>query len=451
MDHGDALPPPIRRSPRATLERQVALQHASLQHAEHDAAAPVMPRRRSASLKNGPPPSRERSRTNPLASHPVTIDSSPGLTDFARHKFSHPFWEELRPFVVEKSKPPAPIAPRVVAPPLLAPLVPHRSPAGLKSFRSNKRLPLHLRQRTSLETIASVTTTQSIASDEDEADPPEASAPSPYLFTLEDDATATPVPPDAPSLASSTHLSSVSLQYSAKPTITPLNSRESEPHSPKSLFQKMTRRKQSESSALPDRLVIERKISFDRTSHRSSLGGSKESLPLEGPSSPGLFNTGCSQSSSSSEWSASNFDISALSEAEIKKCKKQGINPALFAEMKAARKGKWASPIAGNTFLRHKCKYGMRPLVIEEMVKDMIDEDEETCICKNRNAQIACGQVLEKHRPRSREYHRRASGSSLHFKKPLQSSNYAGVRLMTPIVSTYRTSCAGLLCSHEDP
>jgi hypothetical protein len=58
-----------------------------------------------------------------------------------------------------------------------------------------------------------------------------------------------------------------------------------------------------------------------------------------------------SKSSGSSTWSASNFDISALTEAEIKKCKKKGINPALYAEMRAAKKGKWTSPIAGNTFL----------------------------------------------------------------------------------------------------
>jgi hypothetical protein len=43
--------------------------------------------------------------------------------------------------------------------------------------------------------------------------------------------------------------------------------------------------------------------------------------------------------------------MSTLSEAEIKKCKKKGINPALYAEMRAARKGKWTSPIAGTTFL----------------------------------------------------------------------------------------------------
>jgi hypothetical protein len=273
------------------------------------------------------------------------------VADFSRHKFSHPFWEELKPFHIERSSTSTAAAPEA-AHPIVIPHVAHRSPARLKSFRSNKkRLLPHLRQRTSLETIASVTTTQSIASDDDEPDPPEASAPSPYLFTLAGGSTTTPVASNARSPVSSIHSSTVSSQKSLKQTITPPHPREPEPHSPKSLFQKMTHRKQSESSALPDRLVIERKVSFDRTSHRSSLIASKESVPLEEPSSSGLFNNDRSQSGSSSEWSASNFDMSTLSEAEIKKCKKKGINPSLFAEMKAARKGKWTSPIAGNTFL----------------------------------------------------------------------------------------------------
>jgi hypothetical protein len=349
MDDDDAIPPPIRRSPRAALERQTALDRALLADDDYDEAAPVVPRSRSASLESGPSPQYRPppARTNPLASHPVA-NANPGVTNFSRHKFSHPFWEELKPFQVGGSKSAPEPAPDPVPPP-----VPHRSPARLKSFRANKRLPPHLRRRVSLETIASVTTTQSIASDEDEPDPPEASAPSPYFFTLEDDRAPTPMLSDVQSLASSMRTASISSQQSYHPAVTPTNSRESEPKSPRSLFQKMTNRKASESSCGPERLVIERKVSFDRSSHRSSLTGSNQSLPLERPAtgSSGLFNTERSHSGSSSEWSASNFDMSTLTEAEIKKCKKKGINPALYAEMRAARKGKWTSPIAGNTFL----------------------------------------------------------------------------------------------------
>jgi hypothetical protein len=338
MDSDDAIPPPIRRSPRAALEQQSDRTQHPFRREGHGEVVSV-PRSRSASLENGPTP-QNRPRTNPLASHPITNSASPGVTNFSRHRFSHPFWEELKPIGVVNSNPP-----------LSAPPVPRRSPARLKSYRGKKRLPLHIRRQPSLETIASVTTTHSVASDEDEPDPAEARAPSPDLFALEDVPTSTPVSSDVHSLASSHHSSSISSQQSSSTTTTKVHSRDQEPHSPKSLFRKMTHRKQSEPSSLPDRLVIERKVSFDRSSHHSGVNSSSQSPSLERPCTSGLFGTERSQSSSSSGWSASNFDVSTLSEAEVTKCKKKGINPALYAEMKAARRGKWTSPIAGNTFL----------------------------------------------------------------------------------------------------
>jgi hypothetical protein len=341
MDYDDAAPPAIRRSPRAALERQTALRQAREADDDFDEAAPTVPRSRAASLENGSALqyNSPASDYNPLTSHPV----DPGQTPSSRHSFSHPFWEQLKPFQASNSSPPIP------APP---PLPPRRSPARLKSYRSNKRLPPHLRHRTSLETINSVTTTASNASSDDEPDPPEALAPSPYFFTLEDDPVSTPVPSDAYSLTSTYRSSSasVSSQQSIKPQFALVNSRDSESHSPRSLFRKMTHRKPSDAMSVPERLIIERKVSFDRASHRSSRSGSNQSLALEQYSSPALLDAP-SHSGSSSGWSASNFDITSLSESEIKKCTKKGINPALYAEMKAARKGKWTSPIAGNTFL----------------------------------------------------------------------------------------------------
>ncbi|KAK5138344.1 hypothetical protein LTR08_003405 [Meristemomyces frigidus] len=52
-------------------------------------------------------------------------------------------------------------------------------------------------------------------------------------------------------------------------------------------------------------------------------------------------------------WSSSGYDVSGLSIAEITKLRKKGINPALYAEMKAARKGKnkWVGPLVGNSFI----------------------------------------------------------------------------------------------------
>jgi hypothetical protein len=358
MDFDDAAPPPIeriRRSPRAALEHQQALGDFHFDDYSLDVEDFASPEN-SPSENN--PPSLTRPRTssssslNPLRAHPVT--PSARTANFSRPWAVQPPQEPSRPITA-----PAPPIP---------PPIPRRSPARLKSYRPpsrNKRLPPHLRRRVSLETIASVTTTASNASDEDddqELDPPEAAAPSPDFFTLEDDQATTPVPTNANSPASSVRSSSVSSMPSSNLSVTPVNSADSGPISPKSLFQKLKHRKNSGPSGVPDRLVITRKVSVDRISHRSSLTGSPSgsnsnvSLPSERALESGLFGidsrqSASRQSGSSSEWSASDFDINTLTEAEIKKCKKKGINPALYAEMKAARKGKWTSPIAGNSFL----------------------------------------------------------------------------------------------------
>lgn len=57
---------------------------------------------------------------------------------------------------------------------------------------------------------------------------------------------------------------------------------------------------------------------------------------------------------------ASNYDVSSLTESQIAKLKKKGIDPALYMEMKAAtgglgkdgkKKSKWARALVGNTFI----------------------------------------------------------------------------------------------------
>jgi len=58
----------------------------------------------------------------------------------------------------------------------------------------------------------------------------------------------------------------------------------------------------------------------------------------------------------SAEWKSSEFDTSGLSIEQIHKLKKKGINPALYAEMKQARKGggkkrNLIGPLTGGTFL----------------------------------------------------------------------------------------------------
>ena len=48
----------------------------------------------------------------------------------------------------------------------------------------------------------------------------------------------------------------------------------------------------------------------------------------------------------------SEYDTGGMTDAEIRKLQRKGINPALYAEMKAAKKGKrWVGPLLGNGFL----------------------------------------------------------------------------------------------------
>lgn len=48
---------------------------------------------------------------------------------------------------------------------------------------------------------------------------------------------------------------------------------------------------------------------------------------------------------------ASEYDTSELSEKEIKKLQKKGVNPALAMEMKALRKGKSFGSLMGNSYV----------------------------------------------------------------------------------------------------
>lgn len=73
----------------------------------------------------------------------------------------------------------------------------------------------------------------------------------------------------------------------------------------------------------------------NRSHHTVSESGDSGSFDMEG------------------NWQSSDYDYSGLSEKEIKRLKKKGMNPALYAEMKAAKQGrnKWVGALSGNTFL----------------------------------------------------------------------------------------------------
>lgn len=365
MDYDD-YPPPIRRSPRAAHELQQAFEQIRLQnnsraydddeedeYSDSDQEAPPISQRYPNSYISPPatsprePPPRSPSHVNPLRSHPIAADKAsaapgpaPALSTIPRYRYSHPFREQLH-----ASRQPDP--------------APRRHPTNLVSYKpANQRLHPRLRRRTSLDTIASVTTVASALDSE------EAQTPSSNAYTLEDEYPITPdvdlgsppttEPPKAASLpeslrTASIRTDSVSSAQSMYPT-TPVASAETNP--PKSILQKLKSGKRKDSVGTDggaDKLVIERTVSVDQTSYRSNSSSASNTLSSGTPSRYPPSEAGDSRSSST--WTASSHDISSLTAEEIKKCKKKGLNPSLYAEMKAARKGKWASPIAGNTFL----------------------------------------------------------------------------------------------------
>ena len=96
---------------------------------------------------------------------------------------------------------------------------------------------------------------------------------------------------------------------------------------------------------------ITKRISVDQQSERISLStasheddASHHTVSDDGDS--GSFDM-------EGRWQSSNYDTSSLSDAQIRKLQKKGINPSLYAEMKAARKGKKKviGPLLGNSFL----------------------------------------------------------------------------------------------------
>lgn len=94
---------------------------------------------------------------------------------------------------------------------------------------------------------------------------------------------------------------------------------------------------------------------FSEPSSAVSEGHSEQSGSKT--NSIGSFNSGPPSNTSSGEWRSSEHDVAGLSEAQIKKLKRKGINPALYAEMQSARRagpnGKKSliGPLTGNSFL----------------------------------------------------------------------------------------------------
>jgi hypothetical protein len=382
MNYGDSSAQTARRSPRATHELQLVFQQLQLDDnaqnqnyakvgeqdysSSEDEYPPPIPRRHPDSYKAPPStgpgsaqsPPRSPSRVNPLRFHPVADGASadpipapsPAQKPAPQYRFSHPFRDQLS---AQQTS-----------------VVPRRRPTNLVSYKpANPRLHPRLRRRTSLDTIASVTTTPSLHDSEDidplDVDPLHVDISSPSTVTLESEYPITPnvdlgqpplsEPPKPTSLPESLRSASLDSTRSMHPT-TPASSTETV--APKGFLQKLKsgkrrdsadKRKESVGTDSGEKLVIERTVSVDQTSYRSKSSSASNTVSSGTPSR--YPNSEAENSRSSSTWTASSHDISGLTQEELRKCRKKGINPSLYAEMKAARKGKWTSPIAGNTFL----------------------------------------------------------------------------------------------------
>ena len=107
------------------------------------------------------------------------------------------------------------------------------------------------------------------------------------------------------------------------------------------------------SSASSSKTRIMKRVSVDQQSERLSTS----TAPGQWEDTASHHTTSESGDSGSFDmdgrWQSSDYDTSELTDAEIRKLQKKGINPALYAEMKAAKRGqkKWVGSLLGNGFI----------------------------------------------------------------------------------------------------
>lgn len=382
-----AIPPAVATPPARTLV---------LPYPQHDPPSPSslarnipapMPSQRPELRVNTSPAPAPDTQTPPLPpKSPLRSRLEPQhpKSDGPKHarNFSHPFKDRAQ-FPTQSQ-------------PKYANTSSYRNPPRPLSYRNSPRMPYSLRRWSSLETIASVQTIQELErensleeensledsesihsthtsstantpgskrqylsfydGDDDDADDVESEAEDGIETLVATNVSSTP--PDSsvavslsPSDLSRSQSSASSSRHSASTTTQGSGSKKS---TATSIIQRLKRNKEPEPLLLPDHLEIHKRVSIDQRS-RTNSATSSMTISSGRPSDIGV--TGFSQGSqsqlsvSSKDWKASDFDTSGLSEAELKKCKKKGINPSLYAEMKAARKGRLVSPIGGNTFI----------------------------------------------------------------------------------------------------
>ena len=328
------------------------------------------PRRLRLDLESKP----ERSKPDPQSSkQDPQIWQQPLLSPRAQN-FSHPFNKlperQSRPPLLSSTSQPS-------SQPKYANTSSFRNPPRPLSYKNNYRMPHNLRRWSSLETIDSVQTHE--LSRENSLEGSESTHTTDttttsnsrrqYLsFYNEDDDEDEDEDPMAGSLPSTPSTSFVPLPRTPSENSRPRSSASSSIQSTStttqgsgprkstaaSIIRKLRGKSEPEPLLTPESLEIEKRISLDQRSHSNSSNSImtiSSGRPSDGAFAGFSQGSGSQLSVSSKDWRSSNFDTSGLSEAELKKCRKKGINPALYAEMKAARKGRFVSPIGGNTFI----------------------------------------------------------------------------------------------------
>ncbi|KAF2737318.1 hypothetical protein EJ04DRAFT_125626 [Polyplosphaeria fusca] len=305
-----------------------------------DAVPPPIHRHRSATCTPKTTKKQEQpgKPTSPRQHGPVLIDSPPSTERGAPHvrNFSQPTHRAHALLKRVPSRQPQRAMPKASPKPV--------------SYRNNPRLPPSLQRWSSLETIDSVTTVPEAPSDNEQHPSIEirpnanSSGTGHSTCTFDEDETST-------RHSSSRHSSHSSGSSSARPTSGRSCSTKSDSKrysTSSSLLGMLNVRKTPESHVEHGHVAIQERVSVDRT----SSSGSIVTISSGPPSEVGRCVSEANQASPDRQvWTSSSYDVSGLSKAHLDKCKKKGINPALYAEMKAARRGKWTSPIGGNTFL----------------------------------------------------------------------------------------------------
>ena len=107
------------------------------------------------------------------------------------------------------------------------------------------------------------------------------------------------------------------------------------------------------SSSSSKSMSIMKRVSVDQQSERMSYSTDRDQVE-DTASHHTVSEDGDSSIEIGDEWRSSDYDTSGLTDKQIRKLIRKGVNPALYAEMEAAKKkgkNKLIGPLLGNSFL----------------------------------------------------------------------------------------------------